>query len=400
MAILVGVPRETYPGERRVALIPRAAEALQKAGMNVLIEHSAGVEAGFPDEQYTARGARVGSRAEVFREAELVVQVRCLGANPDAGRADLANLRSGQTLIGFGEPLSAAKENSDLAATGVSFLAMELMPRITRAQSMDALSSMATIAGYQAALLAATSLPKMFPMMMTAAGTVTPAKVFVLGAGVAGLQAISTARRLGAVVSGYDVRPAVKEQVESLGAKFVILDVNAAAAEDKGGYAKAMDEAFYRRQRELMTEVLREQDVVITTAAVPGRKAPVLITAEMASAMAPGSVIVDIAAERGGNCELTRPGETVVHQGIHVLGPLNLPSTVPYHASQMFASNVSAFLKLLVKKGQLTLDPNDEIVRETLVTQGNQIVHARVRELLGISAAGASLATPDGAVKQ
>ena len=400
MAILVGVPRETYPGERRVALIPRAVEALQKSGMNVLVEHSAGVEAGFPDEQYAARGARLGSRAEVFHEAGIIVQVRCLGANPDAGRADLASLRAGQTLIGFGEPLSAAKENSDLAATGVSFLSMELMPRITRAQSMDALSSMATISGYQAVLMAASTLPKMFPMMMTAAGTITPARVFILGAGVAGLQAIATARRLGAVVSGYDVRPAVKEQVESLGAKFIILDVNATAAEDKGGYAKAMDEAFYRRQRELMTEVLREQDVVITTAAVPGRKAPVLITAEMAGALAPGSVIVDIAAERGGNCELTRPGETVVHQGIHILGPLNLPSTVPYHASQMFASNVSAFLKLLVKKGELALDPNDEIVRETLVTQGNQIVHARVRELLGISAAGASLATPDGAVKQ
>ena len=400
MAILVGVPRETYPGERRVALIPRAVEALQKSGMNVLVEHSAGVEAGFPDEQYAARGARLGSRAEVFHEAGIIVQVRCLGANQDAGRADLASLRAGQTLIGFGEPLSAAKENSDLAATGVSFLSMELMPRITRAQSMDALSSMATISGYQAVLMAASTLPKMFPMMMTAAGTITPARVFILGAGVAGLQAIATARRLGAVVSGYDVRPAVKEQVESLGAKFIILDVNATAAEDKGGYAKAMDEAFYRRQRELMTEVLREQDVVITTAAVPGRKAPVLITAEMAGALAPGSVIVDIAAERGGNCELTRPGETVVHQGIHILGPLNLPSTVPYHASQMFASNVSAFLKLLVKKGELALDPNDEIVRETLVTQGNQIVHARVRELLGISAAGASLATPDGAVKQ
>ena len=399
MAISVGVPRENFPGERRVSMIPRACEALQKSGMNLLVEHSAGVEAGFSDEQYAARGARLATRDEIFREAEIVVQIRCLGANPDAGRADLPLLRPGQTLIGLGEPLTALKECSDLAATGVSFLAVELMPRITRAQSMDVLSSMATIAGYQAVLLGATSLPKLFPMLMTAAGTITPARVFVLGAGVAGLQAIATSRRLGAVVSAYDVRPAVKEQVESVGAKFVTLDVNAAAAEGKGGYAKAMDEEFYRRQRELMKDVLREQDVVITTAAVPGRKAPILITADMVKALAPGSVIVDIAAERGGNCELTRPGETVVHEGVTILGPLNLPSTVPYHASQMFAGNITAFLKLLVNKGVFTLDPNDEIVRETLVTQGNQVVHARVRELLGIPAAGASLASPDGAVK-
>ena len=398
MAISVGVPRENFPGERRVSIIPRACEALQKSGMNVLVEHSAGVEAGFPDDLYSARGARLASRAEVFREAEIVVQVRCLGANPDAGRVDLSLLRPGQALIGLGEPLSAVKECSDLAATGVSFLAVELMPRITRAQSMDVLSSMATISGYQAVLLAAGALPKMFPMLMTAAGTITPARVFVLGAGVAGLQAIATSRRLGAVVSAYDVRPAVKEQVESVGAKFVTLDVNTGAAEDKGGYAKAMDEEFYRRQRELMKEVLREQDVVITTAAVPGRKAPILITADMVNALAPGSVIVDIAAERGGNCELTRPGETFVHQGITIVGPLNLPSTKPYHASQMFAANITAFLKHLVNKGVFTLDPNDEIVRETLVTQGNQIVHPRVRQILGISAAG-SLATPDGAVK-
>jgi len=398
VAISVGVPRENFPGERRVSIIPRACEALQKSGMNVLVEHSAGVEAGFPDDLYSARGARLASRAEVFREAEIVVQVRCLGANPDAGRADLSLLRPGQTLIGLGEPLSAVKECSDLAATGVTFLAVELMPRITRAQSMDVLSSMATISGYQAVLLAASSLPKMLPMLMTAAGTITPARVFVLGAGVAGLQAIATSRRLGAVVSAYDVRPAVKEQVESVGAKFVTLDVNTGAAEDKGGYAKAMDEEFYRRQRELMKEVLREQDVVITTAAVPGRKAPILITADMVNALAPGSVIVDIAAERGGNCELTRPGETWVHQGITIVGPLNLPSTKPYHASQMFAANLTAFLKHLVNKGVFTLDPNDEIVRETLVTQGNQIVHPRVREILGIPAAG-SLAIPDGAVK-
>jgi len=302
------------------------------------------------------------------------------------GRADLPNLRSKQILIGFGEPLSALRECADLASAGVSLLALELIPRITRAQSMDALSSMATISGYRAVLMGATHLPKMFPMLMTAAGTLTPAKVFVLGAGVAGLQAIATARRLGAVVYAYDVRPAVKEQVESVGAKFVMLDVDAASSEDKGGYAKAMDEEFYRRQRELLTETLREQDVVITTAAVPGRKSPILITTEMVTAMQPGSVIVDIAAERGGNCELTRPGETVVHNGVTILGPLNLPSLIPHHASQMLSANIAALAKLLVREGQVGLDLEDQIIREALVTHQGKVVHPKVAELLAAHA--------------
>jgi NAD(P) transhydrogenase subunit alpha len=387
VAVTIGVPRETFPGERRVALTPRASEALGKLGASVVIERSAGAEAGFPDEQYVGRGARVVTRAEVFQQADIIVQVRALGVNPEEGRADLPLLRPGQLVIGFGEPLTAVREISDLARAGVSFFAMELMPRITRAQSMDALSSMATIAGYRGVLLGAEALPKIFPMLMTAAGTITAARVLVLGVGVAGLQAIATARRLGAVVSGYDVRSAVKEQVESLGAKFVVLDLDTGASEGQGGYAKAMDEEFYRRQRALLTEVLREQDVVITTAAVPGKKAPILVTAEMASAMAPGSVIVDIAAERGGNCELTRPGETVMHQGISILGPLNLPSTAPYHASQMYGSNVAAFLKLMVKNGDLTINREDEIIRETLVTHGGEVVNARVSELLGKTAA-------------
>ena len=385
MAVTIGVPRETFPGERRVALIPRACEALGKIGASVLVEESAGVEAGFPDDLYKARGASVTNRAEIFGKSDIVVQVRSLGANPDAGRADLSLLRSGQILIGFGEPLTAAREIPDLARTGVSYFAMELMPRITRAQSMDALSSMATIAGYRAVLLAATTLPKMFPMLMTAAGTVTAAKVFILGAGVAGLQAIASARRLGAVVSAYDIRSAVKEQIESLGGKFVVLNIEAGASEDKGGYAKAMGEEFYRRQRELLTEVIREQDVVITTAAVPGQKAPILVTAEMASALQPGSVIVDIAAERGGNCELTHPGQTVVHNGISILGPLNIPSTIPNHASQMYGSNLVSFLKLMVIKGELKVNREDEIIRETLVTQGGEVVHARVIEKLGLA---------------
>ena len=384
MPVTIGVPRETFPGERRVALIPRACDALGKLGASIVVEQSAGVEAGFPDEQYALRGARCASRRDVF-QSDVILQVRSLGANPEAGRADLPLLRAGQTVIGFGEPLTALEQDSELARAGVTFFAMELMPRITRAQSMDALSSMATIAGYRAVLLAATALPKIFPMLMTAAGTVTPARVLILGAGVAGLQAIATARRLGAVVSAYDVRSAVKEQIESLGAKFVVLDIDAGASEDKGGYAKAMGEEFYRRQRELLTNVIREQDVVISTAAVPGKKAPILITTEMASALAPGCVIVDVAAERGGNCELTVPGETVMHQGISILGPLNLASSAPFHASQMYSSNIVSFLKLmLAKDGSLQLNRGDEIIQETLVTYGREVVHARVNELLGL----------------
>jgi NAD(P) transhydrogenase subunit alpha len=331
---------------------------------------------------YVARGARFADREAIFQRADVIAQVRCLGANPDVGRSDLSLIRPGQVLVGFNEPLTALKEDQDLARTGASVFALELMPRITRAQSMDALSSMATVSGYRAALLGAVHLAKMFPLLMTAAGTVTPAKVFVLGAGVAGLQAIATARRLGAVVCAYDIRAAVKEQVESVGAKFVVLDMEAGSAEGTGGYAKTMDEEFYRRQRQLLTEVLREQDVVITTAAVPGSKAPILITAEMVDAMPGGAVIVDIAAERGGNCELTRPGETALRNGVTILGPLNLPSTAPYHASQMLSSNIAAFLRLLLPDGSLRIDESDEIIRETLVTHKHAVVHARVSQLI------------------
>jgi proton-translocating NAD(P)+ transhydrogenase subunit alpha len=367
-----GFVSEISPGESRVAMAPSAISVFKKTGIELVMETGSGVAAGFPDKEYSDKGVRVTSRDEVFATADVMLQVR-------AG-TDVSLLRPGQTVIGFGEPFTALDEMRALAERGVSFLAMELMPRITRAQSMDALSSMATIAGYKAVLLAANALPRMFPMLMTAAGTVAPAKVLVIGAGVAGLQAIATARRLGAVVSGYDIRAVVKEQIESLGARFVVLDVAADAAEDKGGYAKAMSEDFYRRQREALGNVLAEQNVVITTAAVPGRKAPVLITREMGERMAPGSVIVDIAAERGGNCELTRPGETVEVNGIHVLGPLNLPSTIPFHASQMYAKNIATFLKYLVKDGKLELNREDEIVRETLVTHGGQIVHEKVAQ--------------------
>jgi NAD(P) transhydrogenase subunit alpha len=360
--------------------------------MAVLIEPSAGLEAGYPDEEYTKRGARLASRAEIFAECSIVAQFRSVGANPEAGRTDLASLRSGQILIGLGEPLTAKAEMSALASAGVSFFALEMIPRITRAQSMDVLSSLATISGYEAVLLAATTLPKLFPMLMTAGGTITPAKAFVLGVGVAGLQAIATAKRLGAVVSAYDVRSAVKDQVISVGAKFVTLDVEAGGAEDKGGYAKAMDEAFYKRQRELMLEVVREHDVVITTAAVPGKRAPILVTKEMVEAMAPGSVVVDLAAVRGGNCEVTKPGEVVHHHGVTVLGPTNFPAMAPYHSSQMFSANVTTFLKHLA--GFLPLpaekigEQGDEIVRETLVTHAGNVVHPRVCEALGLAATG------------
>jgi NAD(P) transhydrogenase subunit alpha len=383
--MIAGVPKETFPGEMRVAQIPAGLPALAKAGIEVLVEAGAGEAAGFPDAAYREKGAEIApGREDLFARADVILQVRAGGANPDAGLVDLRRMRPGQVLIGFLEPYSAPEAVRELIDRKVTSFAMELVPRITRAQGMDALSSMATVAGYQAVLVAARALPKMFPMMMTAAGTLVPAKVFVVGAGVAGLQAIATARRLGAVVSGYDVRPAVKEQVESLGAKFVEMDLETAGAEGSGGYAKEMGEEFYRRQREMMTRVLSQSDVVITTAAVPGKRAPVLVTREMVRAMPPGSVIVDLAAERGGNCEVTKPGETVVEGGVTVLGPVNLPATIPYHASQMYGKNVSNLLLLLVKDGAIRLNLEDEIVRETLFTRDGEVANARVREILAL----------------
>ena len=378
-----GVPKETAPGERRVALIPDSVPALKKMGLEVLVQAGAGVEAGFADAVYQEKGATiVADRAALFESTQIILQVRGLGANPVAGRPDLDLLRDGQVVIGLLEPLSAPNEVGELAARKVLAFSMELIPRITRAQSMDVLSSQATVAGYKAVLLAANTAPRMFPMFMTAAGTVTPAHVLVVGAGVAGLQAISTARRLGAVVNAYDVRPAVKEQVESLGAKFVEMELEIADAEDKGGYAKDMGEDFLRKQRELMARVVAQSHVVITTAAIPGKKAPVLITAEMVKGMMPGSVIVDLAAERGGNCELTRPDETVIENGVTILGPSNLPSTIPFHASQMYAKNLIAFLKELTKDGELALDMGNEVQRDTLLTRNGEVVHPRVKELL------------------
>ncbi|MEK6667055.1 MAG: Re/Si-specific NAD(P)(+) transhydrogenase subunit alpha [candidate division NC10 bacterium] len=383
--MIVGVPKETFPGERRVALVPAVIPTLAKAKWEVLVESGAGDAAFYPDAAYVEKGARIAaSRAEVFASADAVFQVLGHGANDKTGRADLPLLRPGQALIAFLRPLGDPRSASEIAATGAVAFAVELMPRITRAQNMDALSSMSTVAGFKAVLLAASTLPRMFPMLTTAAGTIPPARVLVVGAGVAGLQAIATARRLGAVVSGYDVRPAVKEQVQSLGAKFVELPLETAGAEDAAGYARAQDEAFYRRQRELMARVVAESDVVITTAVVPGKKAPVLITAEMVRGMAPGSVIVDLAAERSGNCELTRPDETVVAHGVTIIGPVNLASTVPYHASQMYARNLTAFFLHLARSGTIELNLEDEITRETLLTRGGEVVHPRVRKALGL----------------
>ena len=384
--MIVGVPAESFPGERRVALVPAVVPVLVKAGCEVLLEAGAGDAAGYPDRLYGEKGARVGlSRAEVFARADAILQVLCHGANDKTGRADLALLKPGQVLIGFLRPLGSPETVGEIAPTGVIAFAVELIPRITRAQAMDALSAMATVAGYKAVLLAAGILPRMFPMLMTAAGTITPARVLVVGAGVAGLQAIATARRLGAVVSAYDVRPAVKEEVLSLGARFVELPLETGEAEDRYGYARAQDEAFYRRQRELMARVVAQSDVVITTAVVPGRQAPVLITGDMVAGMTPGSVIVDLAAERGGNCELTRPNETVVEHGVTIVGAVNLAGSVPHHASLMYAKTLTAFFLHLLKDGELQLDLDDEITRETLVTRGGEVVHPRVREALGLA---------------
>jgi len=383
--LIIGVPQETFPGENRVAVVADMVPIYEKAGMDVVVQTGAGLKAGMSDEDYLKKGAEIApDRKTVFARADVILQVRGLGANPEHGKADLELMRKDQALISFFEPLTAKDEVTAMAQRGARVFAVEMMPRITRAQSMDALSSMATVAGYKAVLIAAGLLPKMFPMLMTAAGTVSPARVFVIGAGVAGLQAIATAKRLGAIVSAYDVRPAVREQVESLGATFVEIEIDAADSEDKGGYAKAMDEEFYRKQRELLTKVVAENDITITTAAVPGKKAPVLVTADMMHHMRPGSVIVDLAAERGGNCELTRVNETVVDNGVTILGPADLASTVPYHASQMYSRNLLTFMKHLVKDGVLQLDMDDEITRDTLLTDGGEIVNARLREHFGL----------------
>jgi NAD(P) transhydrogenase subunit alpha len=385
--VIIGVPRERYPGERRVALVPAVVPNLVKAGFEVSIETGAGVEAGYPDAFYSEKGAKIiPDRAALFAAADIVVQVLCYGSNDITGQADLPLLRRGQVLIGFLRPLGSVEVLQQIAQTGVTSFSVELVPRTTRAQSMDALSSMGTICGYKAVLIAADTLPRIFPMLTTAAGTITPARVLVIGAGVAGLQSIATARRLGAVVSAYDLRPASKEQVQSLGGRFVELPIEAKDAQDARGYGTAQDESFYARQRELLSRVVAESDVVITTAVVPGKQAPVLVTAEMVKGMAPGSVIFDLASERGGNCELTQSGKTVVEHGVTIIGQINIATEVPYHASQMYARNITAFLLHLAKEGKLLLILGDEITRETLLTRDGEIVNQRVREFFKLPA--------------
>ena len=379
----LAVLKETYSRERRVALIPSAIKPLKKIGCEVVIESGAGHESGYSDDEYREAGASVASRDECFK-ADILAHVRCLGANEPGYKDDLNNCREGQIVIGTCDPLGKADHIKQAAEKGISLLALEMIPRITRAQSMDVLSSMACVAGYRAVILAAAELPKMFPLMMTAAGTLSPARAFVIGAGVAGLQAIATAKRLGAVVQAYDVRPAVREQVESLGGKFVELELDTGTSEDKGGYAKAMGEEFYEKQRELMASVVSESDIVITTAAIPGRQSPLLITADAVKGMPAGGVIVDLAAERGGNCELSKPDERVVEHDITILGPTNLPAEIPNHASQMFSKNVTTLVQHLVKEGELNFDLTDEITAGTLATHNKEVLHPRIRDILGM----------------
>jgi NAD(P) transhydrogenase subunit alpha len=376
--MIVGAPRETAPGERRVALVPDLVPKLRAAGVEVVVQEGAGAAAGHADSAYRDKGARLAP--EVLDQSDVLLKVQ----PPSA--AEIGALKEGATLIGLLRPYANGAGIAALAARGVLAFAMELMPRITRAQSMDALSAMSTVAGYKAVLMAAERLPKFFPLLMTAAGTISPARVFVIGAGVAGLQAIGTAKRLGAVVEGYDTRPAVREQVESLGAKFVELALETRDAEARTGYARAQSEEFYERQRQLMARCVAAADVVITTALVPGQRAPVLLTDEMVRGMAPGSVIVDLAAEQGGNCALTEPGREVERHGVAILGPTNLPSTVPHHASQMYARTVTNFLLHLLKKGDVQLDLTDELTRGPLVTHHGEVVHDVVKAALAAEA--------------
>ena len=384
--MIIGIPSEIKTGEQRVAMTPANVKTLTGKGVEVLVQSGAGQLAGYPDDQYREAGATLTEdRSEIFAKSEIVLQVQSFGSNSENSDDDLAAVRSGQLVIGMMDPLASPQAAKTLADKGVTAIALELVPRISRAQSMDVLSSMATLAGYKAVLMAASAAPRIFPMLMTAAGTLQPTRAFIMGAGVAGLQACATAKRLGAIVEAYDVRDAAREQIISVGAKPIQLDLDTGSSEGSGGYAKAQGEDFLRRQRELMTEVIAQQDVVITTAAVPGAKSPILVTADMVKAMKPGSVIIDLAAERGGNCELTRQGETVVEYGVTIIGPENVPSTIPYHASQMYGKNMETLLGLILDgEGNLNLDFNDEIVSGTVVVHAGDVPHAHMRKLLGM----------------
>ncbi|PAP75527.1 NAD(P) transhydrogenase subunit alpha [Rubrivirga marina] len=389
MPLQIGVPRETAPGEARVALSPDAVRRLKRSDVEVVVERGAGDTAFMGDAAFEAAGARLGSRADALGQP-VVATVRGL---PEA---DLSALAEGAVVIGLLRPLDEPEAFDVFAQRGATTIAMELVPRTTRAQKMDALSAMSTVAGYRAVLLAAERLPKFFPLLTTAAGTVRPAKVLILGAGVAGLQALATARRLGAVTSAYDVRTAAREQVESVGARFVELDLEAGDAEDARGYAKALDEDQQARQVAALATHIAEHDVVITTALIPGRPAPSLITTEGVEGMAPGSVIVDLAAPNGGNCAATLPGETAEHAGVSILGPLDLAAEMPLHASEMYARTVAALIQEFATDGVFRVDLDDEIQQSAVVTHGGAIVNVRVRSARGLAEADAPASAPAG----
>ena len=384
--MIIGIPSEIKTGEKRVAMSPANVQSLTDKSVKVLIQSDAGNAAGYPDNEYLAAGATItGDRAEIFASADIVLQVQSFGSNNENSADDLAMIRQGQLIIGMMDPLASPQAALDVAGKGASAIALELVPRISRAQSMDVLSSMATLAGYKAVLMGASSSPRIFPLLMTAAGTLQPARVLIMGVGVAGLQACATAKRLGAVVEAYDVRPAAREQILSVGAKPVELDLDTGESEGVGGYAKAQGEDFLQRQRELMTAVVAEQDIIITTAAIPGAKSPILVTEDMVVAMKPGSVIVDLAAERGGNCDLTEQGQTIVAHGVTIIGPENVPSDLPYHASQMYGKNMETLLALILSdNGELELNFDDEIVAGTVVAHHGEIPHGHMRKLLDL----------------
>ena len=384
--MIIGIPSEIKTGERRVAMSPVNVKSLTDKGIKVLFQANAGDASGYPDAEYEQAGATITTdRAEIFAAADILLQVQTFGSNNDNSDGDLASLRSGQVVIGMMDPLATPSAAQAVAGTGATAIALELVPRISRAQSMDVLSSMATLAGYKAVLMGASASPRIFPMLMTAAGTLKPARVLIMGVGVAGLQACATAKRLGALVEAYDVRPAAREQIISVGAKPVELDLDTGESEGAGGYAKAQGEDFLRRQRELMTAVIAEQDIIITTAAIPGAKSPILVTEDMVKAMKPGSVIVDLAAERGGNCDLTQQGKTIIAHGVTIIGPENVPSELAYHATQMYGKNLQTLLELIIDgEGNLNLDFKDEIVAGTVVAHRGDVPHPHMRKLLGL----------------
>jgi NAD(P) transhydrogenase subunit alpha len=384
--VIIGIPAEIKAGEKRVAMSPANVQSLTDRGVKVVIQAGAGTAAGYPDAEYSAAGAEVNAdRTQLFASADIILQVQSFGSNNDNSEADLALVRKDQLIIGMMDPLASPQAAQAVADKGATAIALELVPRISRAQSMDVLSSMATLAGYKAVLMGASAAPRIFPMLMTAAGTLQPARVLIMGVGVAGLQACATAKRLGAVVEAYDVRPAAREQILSVGAKPVELDLDTGESEGAGGYAKEQGEDFLRRQRELMTEVVARQDIIITTAAIPGAKSPILVTEDMVKAMKPGAVIVDLAAERGGNCDLTQQGETVVAHDVTILGPENVPSDLAYHASQMLGKNMQTLLELILDEaGNLNLDFNDEIVAGTVVAHQGEVPHPHMRKLLNL----------------